>query len=282
MIQVKNLAYKYCGQNGNSYVLSNLNLDLLPGHIYGLLGENGVGKTTLLTLLAGAKKPTKGSVKIDGCTPFDGNPKLLSNQYILTDEITPESITQEQLAKINGSMWPKFSKDKYYKVLDVLENRVPGKMTQMSFGQVKKSYVAFALATNAKYIYMDEPTNGLDIPSKSAFRKALLEYTDEDSIIVISSHQVKDLEGLIDPIIILDKDGILLNASEYEITKKLYFDYDFTKNPDAIWTESVGGSTIQVCHNTKGLESKVNIEALFNTFHSHKEMMVKLFSDVEC
>jgi ABC-2 type transport system ATP-binding protein len=146
----------------------------------------------------------------------------------------------------------------------------------MSTGQLKKTYIAFALACNVKYLFLDEPTNGLDIPSKAEFRSALTKYTAEDSVIVISTHQVRDLENIIDPIIILDKQDVLLNASIEEISEKLFFDYGTTLHPEALYSEHLPGGFIQVLPGN-GEESRVNIEALFNAVHRNKQYIKELF-----
>jgi len=146
-------------------------------------------------------------------------------------------------------------------------------MNKMSAGQLKKTYIAFALALNVKYLFMDEPTNALDIPSKAEFRSAILKYTAENSIVVISTHQVLDLENIIDPIIILDKQDVLVNASIEEIASKLYFDYGNILDPDALYSEQIPGGFIQVTVNPTGMDSKVNIEALFNAVHKHKDLI---------
>ena len=151
------------------------------------------------------------------------------------------------------------------------------RMDAMSAGQLKKTWIAFALACNARNYFMDEPTNGLDIPSKAQFRSAITRYTAEDSVVVISTHQVRDLENIIDPVIILDKEEVLLNASLEEISSKLFFDYGMQINPDSLYLERTPGGTIQVYPNATGEESKVNIEALFNAVHSHKDVVKALF-----
>jgi ABC-2 type transport system ATP-binding protein len=162
--------------------------------------------------------------------------------------------------------------------MQLLENDPQRRMDKMSLGQLKKTYISFALACNCKYLIMDEPTNGLDIPSKAQFRKALTKFTSEDSTILISTHQVRDLENIIDPIIILDKQDVLLNASIQEITEKLYFDYSTEVFPDALYAEMIPGGAIQVRVNEEGLESKVNIEALFNAVHLHKDVVKNMFN----
>ena len=162
--------------------------------------------------------------------------------------------------------------------MEVLENDTEQKMNRMSFGQLKKTYIAFALACNTKYLFMDEPTNGLDIPSKAQFRKAVTKYTREDSVILISTHQVRDLENIIDPIIILDRQDVLLNATIAEISEKLYFDYSSEPMENALYREMIPGGNIQVCLNQTGEDSKVNLEALFNTVHQHKELIKGIFN----
>ena len=161
--------------------------------------------------------------------------------------------------------------------MSLFENDPSKKMNEMSTGQLKKTYISFALSLGCKYVYLDEPTNGLDIPSKAQFRSALMKYTDEDSTIVISTHQVRDLENVIDPIIILDRQEVLLNASIESISKKLYFDYGTELHPDALYSEQIPGGYIQVRQNVDQADSKVNIEALFNAVHSHKELVKNLF-----
>ena len=274
MITIKDLGFAY----GDKAVLKNISMDLEEGRIYGLLGENGVGKTTLLTLLCGLKKPQLGSIDTDGKNPYDREPSLLSNQYYLSDEVPAMNMKASDYAKNYGKFWEGFDMDKFMEVMAVLENDPQQKMTHMSFGQLKKTYIAFALACNTKYLFMDEPTNGLDIPSKAQFRKAVMKYTREDSVILISTHQVRDLENIIDPIIILDKKDVLLNATVQEINEKLYFDYTNEKSADCLYSEMIPGGCIQVKMNLTGEESKVNIEALFNTVHQHKELIKGIFN----
>ncbi|MBR1959048.1 MAG: ABC transporter ATP-binding protein [Bacteroidales bacterium] len=260
------------------YVLRNITMNLEEGCIYGLLGENGVGKTTFLTLLSGLKKPQLGEIDIDGHKPYDREPSFLADQYYLSDEVAAVNMKAMDYARNYGKFWENFDIGKFKEVMEVLENDTEQKMTRMSFGQLKKTYIAFALACNTKYLFMDEPTNGLDIPSKAQFRKAVTKYTREDSVILISTHQVRDLENIIDPIIILDRQDVLLNATIAEISEKLYFDYTTEKVEEALYSEMIPGGNIQVYLNQTEEESKVNIEALFNTVLKHKELIKGIFN----
>ena len=274
MVTIKDLEFSY----GEVPVLKNITMNLEEGRIYGLLGENGVGKTTLLTLLCGLKSAKAGSIEIDGYNPYDRKPSFLSEMFYLGDN--PEAVHMKAIdyARNYGKFWEKFDLEKFTEVMSVFENDIDIPMHKMSYGQLKKTFISFALACNTKYLLMDEPTNGLDIPSKAQFRKAVTRYTREDAVILISTHQVRDLENIIDPIIILDRQDVLLNASAAEVSEKLYFDYSSEKNPDALYCEMIPGGNIQVYPNQTGEDSKVNLEALFNTVHQHKELIKGIFN----
>lgn len=275
MIRIGKLGFSY----GQVPVLKNITMNLEPGKIYGLLGENGVGKTTLLTLLAGLKKPLQGSIDIDGSAPYSRTPQVLENQFYLADEMLPVPMKAAEYARITGEFWPNYKQDTFEEIMDLFENTSDKKMSEMSTGQLKKTYISLALALGCKYLFLDEPTNGLDIPSKAQFRSALMKYTGEDSTIVISTHQVRDLENIIDPIIILDRQDVLLNASLEEISRKLYFDYGTQLHPESLYSEQLPGGFIQVYPNAEGADSKVNIEALFNAVHHNKEFIKGLFAE---
>ena len=273
MIRIENLGFSY----GKVPVLKNITMNLEAGKIYGLLGENGVGKTTLLTLLCGLKKTTEGSITVDDIDPYSRKPELLSKQFYLADEMLTMPIRAADYAKMTGEFWPDYSQERFMEIMELFENDPQKKLNAMSTGQLKKTYISLALSLGCKYLYLDEPTNGLDIPSKAQFRSALMKYTPEDSTIIISTHQVRDLENIIDPIIILDKQDVLMNASIEEISRKLYFDYGTQIHPESLYSEQLPGGFIQVYPNAEGLESKVNIEALFNAVHKNKELIKGLF-----
>ena len=272
MIKIDNLGFSY----GSQPVLDHISMTFEDGHIYGLLGENGVGKTTLLTLLAGLKKPQSGKIETDGFIPYQRKPSFLQGQFFLPDEVVALNTTARRFAQSRGIFWPNFQFDTFLTILKEFEVEPAQKMNKMSAGQLKKTWLAFALSLGVKHLFLDEPTNGLDIPSKAQFRKAVTRYTSEDAVIVISTHQVRDLENIIDPIVILDKQDVLVNATLEEIAEKLYFDYGTELHPEALYSEQLPGGFIQVLVNAAGEESKVNIEALFNAVHKHKELVKNL------
>ena len=213
----------------------------------------------------------------DGRNPFDRQPSLLAEQFYLPDEVAPVRNKANQFGMETGALWPKYDHGKFLTLLREFEVDEQQRMDSMSSGQLKKTWIAFALACNARHYFLDEPTNGLDIPSKSQFRKAITKYTADDSCVVISTHQVRDLEEIIDPIVILDKEDVLLNASLQTISEKLFFDYGTEILPEALYLERTPSGAIQVYPNTTGEESKVNLEALFNAVHAHKDVVKALF-----
>lgn len=274
MINIKDLDFSY----KNTQVFKNISLNFEKNNIYGLLGENGVGKTTLLKLICGLQKPTSGNCIVDGFVSFERKPEFLCNMYFLPEEVITPDTTPLKYAKSIGAFYPRFDIDFFQKLADDMEIDPNKKFSAHSHGQKKKSLIACAMSLRTDYLLLDEPTNGLDIPSKSLFRKVISQYCSEDSTIIISTHQVKDVENLIDPIIILDHDDILLKANFSEISEKLYFSYDFERNENALYSEMLPGSYLNVTVNEEGLESNVNIETLFNTVMKNKETIKKLFS----
>lgn len=275
MIEIKNLSFKY----GKKRVLSDISLKLEAGKIYGLLGENGVGKTTLLKIISGLQKPSTGSCTVQGEHPFDRTPSFLGNIYYLPEELEyiQTDITPRGFAKLNGPFYPNFDNKKFEAILSEFEVAPNTKLNKLSLGQAKKAAIAFAIATNAGLLLMDEPSNGLDIPSKTLFRRIISEYCLETTCTVISTHQVRDLENLIDPIIILDNQAVLLNASLERISEKLHFSMETVAPEDALYAEPTLGGILCVTENKSYGETRVNLEGLFNTTMVHKNRISELF-----
>lgn len=275
MITIEDLSFKY----GRKEILSNISLTLTQGKIYGLLGENGVGKTTLLKIISGLQKPFSGTCLVNGESAFKRTPSFLSNIYYLPEDLEyiQMDIPVKLYAETNGMFYPRFDMQKFNNILNEFSMDANGKLNKLSQGQTKKVAIAFALATNVDLILMDEPSNGLDIPSKSLFRKVIAQYCDDNTCCVISTHQVRDLENLIDPIIILDNRAVLLNASLEKISENLYFGLEPSAPQDALYAEPTLGGVVTVTKNTHGMESRVNLEALFNATMQKKNTIQEIF-----
>ena len=274
MIEIKNFSFAY----GKTDVFENINLQMKSGAVYGLLGENGVGKTTLLKNICGLLRPTAGSCTVDEHVSFAREPEFLQSIFILPDELPlPDSATPERFFKELAMFYPNQSEEMFSHLATELKIDPSRKFKEMSFGQQKKSLLACALALNTEYLLLDEPTNGLDIPSKADFRRILSERIGENQTIIISTHQVKDVENLIDPIIIISNNNVLLNASVEEITRKLYFEYGGQQRPDALYSEMMPGGYLNVLVNNGMGESQINIEGLFNAVLRNSAMIKNMF-----
>ncbi len=275
MIEITNLNFAYKKQK----VLQNINLSFKRGNIYGLLGENGVGKTTLLKIMSGLQNPQEGSCIVDGFISFDRKPEFLQNIFFLPEEILAPDTTPEKYIKSIGVFYPKFQLSLFHELMTEMEVDYLKKFAQLSYGQQKKSLIAAALSLRTDFLLLDEPTNGLDIPSKTNFRKVISRCCTDETTIIISTHQVKDVENLIDPIVILSYDEVLLNASFHQITQKLYFDSSTEKNQNALYSEVLPGGYLNVMLNETGAESNVQLEALFNTVLQNKKTIKDLFTE---
>lgn len=275
MITIQNVSFKY----GKKIVLSDISMTLEAGKIYGLLGENGVGKTTLLKIISGLQKPFEGACRVKDEKPFDRTPSFLSQIYYLPEDLEYIQVdfSADQFAKMNGPFYPKFDFDKFATITKEFDVDTTKRLNRLSHGQAKKAAIAFALATNVDLLLMDEPSNGLDIPSKTLFRKIMADYCLDTTCTIISTHQVRDLENLIDPIIILDNRAVLLNETLERISEKLYFGLEHSLPSGALYSEPTLGGYLCVTENHGMGESRVNLEALFNTTMQHKEKIKELF-----
>ena len=263
MIEVKNLSFGY---KKRKPLYKNLNLQLPVGSIYGLLGKNGAGKSTLLKNFTGLLFPTQGELFVNGFIPKRRLPSFLQTIYFIPEEVYVPSLTINGYKKLFAPFYPLFNEEQFHSYLNLLDVHDKGKLKTFSFGQQKKFVIAFALACNTKILLLDEPTNGLDIPSKIKFRKLISSVFTEDKMIFISTHQIRDLDNLIDNVIIVDNGELLLQASIAEITQKLSFkvvDTIVDENEILYAEPSLKGNAV-VVENKTGEESKINLEFLFN------------------
>ncbi|MBS1532991.1 MAG: ABC transporter ATP-binding protein [Bacteroidetes bacterium] len=266
MIQVQNLDFWY--KKGKP-VFKNLSLSLVPGHIYGLLGKNGSGKSTLLKCISGLSFPLAGKCLIDGISSSKRTVATLENLFFLPEEIFVPALTPGQFLKNTAGFYPKFSITDFYGYLKTLDVDPEELMNDMSYGQQKKVMIAFGLATSSGVLIMDEPTNGLDIPSKVQFRKLIASVLNEDRCFVISTHQVRDLDSLIDTVLILDGHKIAINSSVDALTEKLLFGvFENTDGMAVLYEEETMRGKHAIVQNTSGKYSKMDLELLFNAVTS--------------
>lgn len=268
MIEIKNISFGYGGKF--SSVFQDFSLSIESGRIYGLLGKNGTGKSTLLYLIAGLLRPSKGEISVQGLAPQRRLPETLQDIFIVPEEFELPKMSLEQYVRINAPFYPRFSWDDLRRNLRDFELSESLNLGALSMGQKKKVYMSFALATNTRLLLMDEPTNGLDIPAKGQFRKVVSSSMTDDRTILISTHQVGDVNVLLDYVTILEGSRLLANCSTAELTELLCFDQRPVGAPtdDALFAYPYIGGHLVVSANTEGVDTPLNLELLFNAVHA--------------
>jgi len=275
MIQINNLNFGYTKRK---LLFKNLSLKLNSGHIYGLLGKNGAGKSSLLKNLAGLVYAQAGTLNVLGFDPTKRQPALLSQICFIPEEFYLPAVKINAYVKANAPFYKNFDHDYLNALIKEFDIPVNQKLIDMSYGQKKKVIIAFGLATQSKLVIMDEPTNGLDIPSKAQFRKIMASTLTEDRCIIISTHQVRDLDNLIDTVIMLDDNDIALKASVDEITEKLSFKKVKEIDASIIYAEPSLSGYSAIVPNFHREDSKLDIELLFNAVLSEKNKFKPYFN----
>ncbi|MBQ4367484.1 MAG: ABC transporter ATP-binding protein [Muribaculaceae bacterium] len=274
MLQVQNLTFGY-SRKGQP-LFSDFSLNLKPGCVCGLLGKNGAGKSTLIYLMAGLLTPDGGCVTMRGVDVRKRQPSTLSDVFIVPEEYELPPVSLERYVSMNAPFYPRFSHDEMSRYLSIFEMDPRLSLKSLSMGQRKKVLICFALATGASLLLLDEPTNGLDIPSKSQFRKAIAQCMTPDRSIVISTHQVRDIDTILDHVVIVDHSNVLLDASVGEIARRLTFGTNV--RPDALYVHSTPMGPVSVSPNTDGQETPIDMELLFNATLMQHERMKELFT----
>lgn len=264
MIEINNISFRYPGTKHDIY--KDFSLTLTEDRIYGVLGKNGTGKSTLLYLISSLLRPTQGTVLVDGMDTRKRHAEMLAEIFIVPEEFDLPKTTLDDFVRINRTFYPRFSTEVLINCLHDFELPLTLKLDSLSMGQKKKVYMSFALAANTKILLMDEPTNGLDIPSKSQFRKVIANNMTADRTLIISTHQVHDVESLLDQIIIFDQGHVALNATVADICDKYVFETrrQGDDNSDVIYSEcNIQGNAVIAPRRNRD-ETPINLELLFN------------------
>ena len=277
MITVNNLDFGY---QKSKLIFNNLNIEIKEGGIYGLLGQNGVGKSTLLHLICGMLTPCSGKVLFDEQDVRKRLPSTLCETFIVPEEFDLPKITMEEYCKINAPFYPNFSVDDLKANLATFDLNYEQNLGKLSLGQKKKAFMCFALACNTKLLIMDEPTNGLDIMSKVQFRRFMSSHMTDDRIIIISTHQVHDVELILDHLLVLNNNEMVINSPIYNITEKLKFitASDVIEPGKVLFTsKTIGGTSYISPRNEDDEETEINLESLFMFCLSEPEKVKSLF-----
>ena len=278
MIEVENLSFSYGKRRAR--VLEDFSMILDQGSVYGLLGKNGTGKSTLLYLMAGLLRPQTGTILYKGVDVKKRCLDALQDMFLVPEEFALPNVSFKQYVKLNAPFYPNFSDELLNACLRDFDMNEDIHLGELSMGQKKKAFMCFALATNTSLLMMDEPTNGLDIPSKSQFRKVIASGMSDDKAVIISTHQVRDIDSLLDHVLIMDGSKLLLNESVSTICEKLYFADQGVNEPTdgALYVQpSVQGNSV-ILPNEYGEDSKMNLEVLFNAMLAERERMQQMFN----
>jgi ABC-2 type transport system ATP-binding protein len=276
MIVIKNLSYRY---NRKKLLFDGLDLTLQPSGIYGLLGKNGAGKSTLMKTISGLLFPTEGICKVNGLEPRKREVAFLEQLFFIPEECDLPKLSIKRFTSIYAPFYPSFSQQQFSEYLSEFNIPVDAYLHQLSFGQRKKAFIAFGLATNTRLLIMDEPTNGLDIPSKVQFRKLMSQASGTNRVILLSSHQVRDLDDLISSVIIMDNSRILLHEEKARIGEQLgfYNRQQATMPGEVLYEEQTPNGWVAMCRNPNKKRSYIDLEILFNATLTNPGLIRSVF-----
>lgn len=277
MLQVENLSFGY--RRGKREVLKDFSLSLEAGRVYGLLGKNGAGKSTLLYLMSGLLTPRSGRVLYRGIDVRRRLPQTLQDLFLVPEEFELPPISLVSYVELNSPFYPRFSKEQMVNYLHLFEMDIDANLGTLSMGQKKKVFMSFALATNTSLLLMDEPTNGLDIPGKSQFRKFIASGMSDEKTIVISTHQVRDVDRVLDHVLLTDNSRVLLDASVTDICRRFLFveSDDRALAQEALYVlPSVQGNLLML-PNRDERESELNLELLFGAVLAQPDRIAEMF-----
>ncbi len=277
MFTINQLSFGYNKRTGNLF--QDFSLELNAGNVYGLLGKNGAGKSTLIYLMTGLLTPQAGEVLFDGENVRKRLPKTMSDIFLVPEEFELPNLTLQKYVDINATFYPRFSMEDMQRYLDIFEmgGMMDVKLNSLSMGQKKKVFMAFAFATNTRALIMDEPTNGLDIPSKSQFRKLVTTSMSDDKMMLISTHQVRDISDILDHVTIIDQSRVLLNTGFADVMSRMAFRPMREGDQPIFVQQSAMGSLVAVPARD-GEETKVDLEMLFNATLQNPEAINQLFT----
>lgn len=277
MLQIQNLTFSYSRKR--EPVIKDFSLDIDRGGVYGLLGSNGVGKSTLLYLITGLLTPVTGKVLLNEVNTRLRLPDTVNQIFLVPEEFDFPSMSLRKYIDLNACFYPNFSEEEMMSNLELFEIDPGQHLGGLSMGQKKKIALSFAMACNTRVLLLDEPTNGLDIPGKAAFRRFIARAADEERIFIISTHQVRDVSQILDRVLIIDKQRVLFNRSIAEIQAKLKFmdTIDRSLIDSALFAMNAPQGSSIILPNYDGNDTEVNLELLFSFAHEDPAHLNSLF-----
>lgn len=272
MVNIENLSFAF---KKNEPLFKGLNLKLQAGKTYGLFGLNGAGKTTLLNHISGSLFPASGACTINGIEVRKRLPQTLSEIFIVPEQFDLPPILPAEFINLHAPFYPRFDINQMEDIMKQFHLDREKKLSEQSYGQRKKFLIAFAIATNTNILLMDEPTNGLDIPSKSQFRKIMAQTNREERCTIISTHQVRDLESMIDRLTVLHNGSIIFDQTIEEISERLTFKrVKEDESAEKIYGEpTLGGENVVTPRSSDHEDTQIDLELLFNAIIESTELI---------
>ena len=208
MIELVNIEKRF----GNKRVLRNINLNLQEGKVYGLFGPNGVGKTTLLKIMAGYNKKTSGEYKINGLDFTYENKDHIT--FISDKEIFYGWMKIKDAVKYYKDFFTDFDEEKCLHLIKIMKLEANEKINVLSKGMKARLKVALAISRNAKLYLLDEPLGGLDPVSRKIILDTIKTLMNRDGILIITSHLVNDVADIIDHVLFISEGEIILDTEK--------------------------------------------------------------------
>lgn len=263
MIKLESVRFAY----KRDTIFQDIDLTFEAGNIYGLFGLNGAGKSTLLRLLVGLLFPQEGKIHVLGQNISKRLPALTSQIYLLPETPWLPAVSEKQFLSRMAPFYSNFDAVYMDRLLEELELPRGQQLTSFSLGERKKFHLAFGLACKPAILVLDEPTNGMDIPSKGFLRKMIVEALTDERMLILATHHVKDLEMLIDKVLILHNGKFICNQSITEISNNFRFSIEST-NPDLgsdklLYTEPCVGGYATVWADSNSEDNQPDLELLF-------------------
>lgn len=270
MIELNNISFTY--PNGRK-ALSGINGRLESG-MYLLAGENGAGKTTLLHAIAGLARPQEGSCVVNGVKSTTDNPDEMGHIFLLEENMYLPGKSIRDFAAIHTPFYPEFSEELFTKNLQAFGQSGLEPLRSLSLGNLKKAHLAYVLALGVDLLLLDEPTNALDIEGREIFRKILSRSMRPDSTVIISTHNVSDLEKLFDGALMMKGSRLLFAGTDEDVTSRLAFEYASDRDDEALYSDQQGTRYLNIYPSSGDEETRVDWKALYMALHSDNSQKI--------
>lgn len=214
LLEINNLNKSF----DNKEILKDINLSIQSGKIIGLLGKNGVGKTTLIKLINDLLTPTSGEILIKGQKIGVETKKVIS--YLPERTYLNKQMKVSEVISYFGDFYDNFDSEKAKKLLKDLDLDINQKLTQMSKGMQEKVQLVLVMSRNADLYVLDEPLGGVDPATRDYILDTILSNFNENASVIISTHLISDIEKILDEVIFIDKGQIVLQSDADKLRKK--------------------------------------------------------------